>query len=221
MRRLISPGKVAKYLAVAGLSNKYQIAKDTGMSYPRVHESIPRLEALGLVKSLNLGRSRTKLPLMGHRLTLEGLATTMYVFSDLWAKIDTIAEANRKLLPLVFGKWKYFEEMGVKAGVIERLKGQFEVIGEVVRFTDSEHRIRPEVDLEAIVNEGVICLMYFWVEESPASEQWKKAVVGDPDLKKLAKETTKRWEEAARRNLKAIKSSRNYLIKKRDGGEIQ
>lgn len=54
-------------------------------------------------------------------LNMSGLVIALYAKRDLWEHIDEIAEKQKDKLPLVFGKWKFFAEKGVKSEVIEEL----------------------------------------------------------------------------------------------------
>ena len=56
-----------------------------------------------------------------YALTTEGLIMAL-MLEESWAKIDKIARKHANLLPLIFGKWEFFEKHGLKNLIIEFLR---------------------------------------------------------------------------------------------------
>ena len=86
-----------------------------------------------------------------YSLTHEGLILVLYTPKG-WEQLDTIAEGQSELLPLIFGKWHFYEENGLKEEISIRLKlavlqirdwtrnirREFSIMGEIVGIDDSE-----------------------------------------------------------------------------------
>ncbi|RLI00110.1 hypothetical protein DRO19_00380 [Candidatus Bathyarchaeota archaeon] len=56
-----------------------------------------------------------------YTLTTEGLITAL-ILEESWSKIDEIARKHANLLPLIFGKWEFFEKHGLKDLIIQFLR---------------------------------------------------------------------------------------------------
>jgi predicted transcriptional regulator len=131
MRKFITPScrKILAFFALEeGAKNKYEIAKKTGLSHSRVHESVRMLKNFGLVKGEETGKARTGLPIVSYSLTLKGLLEALVPQEELWelTKIKKIATNHQQLLPLVFGEWGYFSQAKVEQILANHLRWAME-----------------------------------------------------------------------------------------------
>lgn len=120
---------VLSALAKDGPSNTYQIAKKTGKTYSLTFNSVKELVERKMVRFE--GKKRTIKGTMAnvYDLTLRGV---LFVLGQEFAAADTdkrnygairkIIHKYASLLPLVFGKWDYFDRNGVGEMALCRLK---------------------------------------------------------------------------------------------------
>jgi hypothetical protein len=220
MRRLLSPGKIAIYLATAGEKWPYAIAKGTGLSHGRIGDAIPRLLKLGFIKGRELRKARTGLAVIGYSLTLKGLAEVLQDQPRLWEKIDIIASEHKKLLPLIFGKWDYFTKSKIRDFVILRLKHSFFLIaGASIHGIDMD-RIPVEVLSPGKNIEERIAREILIPDFGDIPDALDDAITGDPELEKLVMSYLKpRYEmylelaEGDKKRMKTIAQKRAYLVK--------
>lgn len=217
MRPLILPGKVAEYLALVGEAHKYKIAKDLKLHPSRVNEGMKRLEKLKLVKSREIGKARTGLPMRGYSLTLEGIAAVLTHRHKLWDKIDIIAEKNRGLLPLIFGKWDFFKKLEVILELAtDSLKVAFFGLSFAISFSDMKRRTNPlsDKDNKKMVYERVIWpfeLILLKDLDKKMARKWKEVIASDPKLNAFVQNLIKKKEETQRRIMEEIKADKLIL----------
>jgi DNA-binding PadR family transcriptional regulator len=188
MRRLIAPGKVAEYLAVAGRTHPYAIAKGTGLSTGRVGDALPRLKELGLVEGKKIGEARTGLPIKGYSLTIKGLAYTLLLQPKLWENIDTIAKKHEKLLPLIFAKWEYFDNAGAKELLVANLKLGIEAVARPMSIMGPSEYAIDEKGTEHLINQFVLwptAPFSPFIMKQDQRLKWEKVIMNDPDLKRF------------------------------------
>jgi len=121
-RSLTAP-RILLYLAQNKGHSKWQIANELHKSYGNIHASVQKMLAYRIIKieDTKPGARNKKIDVEYYDLTLDGL---MLVLSDKenLDVLDKIAETQKTILPLIFGKWRFFEQNGVKPLIIERLQ---------------------------------------------------------------------------------------------------
>lgn len=121
--------KILLHLARHGESNKWEIAQCIRKSYSNVYNSIKKLKPFLIrVSKTAPSRKNLKLDVEYYEMTFLGLLTCLRS-EESWQYIDEIAKQQRDQLPLIFGKWSFFEKKEVKSRVIKRLKAKVLMIG--------------------------------------------------------------------------------------------
>jgi len=115
-------------LSEEGPTNIYQVQKKTGKTYSLMFNAIKELEKRGLVKLLEKKKTSKgtmaniyDLTLKGVLSVLEGELPTEDTEEWNYDKIHRIIKKYESLLPLVFGKWSYFQAIGVERAALYRL----------------------------------------------------------------------------------------------------
>jgi hypothetical protein len=196
MRRLTAPGKVAEFLAINPEKNKYQIAKETGLSYSRVHESIegskkeknPGLEKLGFVKAKVSEKTRAGLDKKTYTLTLKGLVNVLYYRKDVWNKIDTVISQYESLGPLTFRKWNHFVKAGARKFLISRLENTVRAAA-LLDYVSPERRYGKEavmvIDRSVLTMEPLLAIQSVSIEKAVSKKEisaWIRALSTDSEL---------------------------------------
>lgn len=73
------------------------------------------------VKYTKPSEKNKKIQVEFYALSIYGLEYAL-LSKEAWEKIDLVVEKQKHLLPLIFGKWQFFEENGFKEFVADRLK---------------------------------------------------------------------------------------------------
>ena len=149
-RSLTAPG-ILLYLAQNKSRSKWQIANDLHKSYGNVHASVHDMLDYRVIKieDTKPGARNKKIDVEYYSLTFDGLMLALALQESLDV-IDKIAETQKGILPLIFGKWRFFEQNGVKPLIVERLQ-------EVARDERSMFfaLTRPEEKYNPIAVEGI------------------------------------------------------------------
>jgi DNA-binding Lrp family transcriptional regulator len=192
--------RILELLLTTSLSdglNKYKIAKETGLSYSRVHTIIENLEAQKIVKSVEVGHAPAG-PKKNYAPAFSGLVVIMHKIPEFWGMIDEISLKQAELLPLVFGKWDCLAKPEIKKRMISNLKKTFEIVyhdlaGTIVPFDQEEPKraAMSEEEHRLLIARNVI-----WPDdltEASGNEQsaWARAVTSDPELKRFVTELRK------------------------------
>lgn len=184
--RTLSKSQAAVFskLADEGPLNAYQIAKKAGKRYSVVFNAIKELEKYRLVKLKAKERTIKGTMAKVYDLTLRGVLFALEVEmapadTERW-NYDLIHKIIRRydsLLPLVFGKWSYFEKMGVGKTALFRVK----------MIADNQELFeRGTVSFEDYVSPGlkteqkIIWFFYFWGFYPARLEGW--GGVADPKV---------------------------------------
>lgn len=80
------------------------------------------LEKDGLIYLKKEDDSKRGKPAKVYAITFLGLVVVLSECEDTYEKIDLMAQTHSDLLPLIFGKWQYFEMQNIKHLVIDQLK---------------------------------------------------------------------------------------------------
>ena len=91
---------------------KDELGEKEGLSNSTVITALKRLKKLGLIE--HKGEKRIHKRGRARKIygaTLKGLIIAMASTPNLWKQIDEIAQNNRVLLPLVFGKWDLYRKI--------------------------------------------------------------------------------------------------------------
>jgi DNA-binding PadR family transcriptional regulator len=115
---------VLEYLAIHPNITPYKIEKKTKLDRPTLYAAISRLERAGLIEVDNekaLGRVMRR----EYKITYRGVVALLqahgsYVQLPL-EYIRLLAVFKKRFLPLVFGKWSYFQKSGVEETAYELL----------------------------------------------------------------------------------------------------
>lgn len=142
--------KILQTLALRGPLSQVAISKETGFHWVSVHEAIKFFEDVHWVYVLKIEKSETNVPMKIYSLSVYGLLMMLenaYVEHlnyeadtllnrekekpernqpteerlDLWERIDTVAEKNEHIFPLIFSKWSFFRRKKVLEHAKKRL----------------------------------------------------------------------------------------------------
>lgn len=129
--------KILNSIATDGPQSKYELAKSTHLSYPRVLENIKSLEKFALIegKDTRDKAKKTGLPLKKYSLTRWGLINALALqcqmlissnyedsnYKDCRAGVERIAKNYSSYLPLIFEKLSHFYKFGAKNILIDEL----------------------------------------------------------------------------------------------------
>jgi len=213
MRPLKAPGRIVEALLDQPWLNKYQIARKLGLSYSRTHEAIARLEKNGFLVSREIGKSKAGLPVKAYALSLAGLSAALFYDPARWKKIDEIAEKNKHLLPMIFGKWDLFKKHRCDEYIVLRLKN---ILKSVAVSSDQGEPFSNQ-HLAKVVQEEILA-------PESAPKGLILAIISDPELKRYSELTHERrllmarhLSESMEKGLEAIKSGNpDLLIRERE-----
>ncbi|MEM4973143.1 MAG: hypothetical protein QXR87_05490 [Candidatus Hadarchaeales archaeon] len=115
-------GKILEALALKRWQTQYDLylwlKKEVSLS--RIHEGVRDLESVRMVVWREAGMAPSGLIKKEYSLTFWGLVAAVTLSGECWEKIDEVARNYPDLLPLVFGKWNLFKEIGIPAIVALR-----------------------------------------------------------------------------------------------------
>jgi DNA-binding PadR family transcriptional regulator len=102
---------------------QYKLPKETGISYRTILRSLKLMEKADWIRLV-----RTEASEKGGKernifsITLAGLILVLHEREPLWGQIDKIAKQHTEKLSLIFGKWGFFQENGIRDTIIQRLR---------------------------------------------------------------------------------------------------
>jgi len=102
---------------------QYEMPKATNISYRTILRYLKPLEKQGYIRV-----ARTEPSEKGgkdkkfYEITFLGLVNVLAKQENIYKDIDKVAQTHSDFLPLVFGKWKFFEESGLKKTIVEHIK---------------------------------------------------------------------------------------------------
>jgi hypothetical protein len=184
-------------LALEGESTQYSLRSATKLNYASVHEAVEGLIALNLVTETRREPGPGPVPKRFFSLTLKGLAMALMT-EDLSKHMNNIAEKWDFLLPLLLGKWVYFESVGVGEELRKALmwlSGQIISWGiggvEKLRFGQEIDQLI-QFDSEKWVMEQFF--VYVFTLQTPRAKiLWLKAFRADRDLRQWAIQSLTQW----------------------------
>lgn len=108
-------GEMEVFLCIArkGPISKYDIKKDTGLSYSTVFEAVEKNIKDRVIRIVTRKRSRVRKLINLYDLTPWGLLLVLKI-NDKRVTISSLAERYREFLPHIFSKWKYFIENNIE-----------------------------------------------------------------------------------------------------------
>lgn len=118
------PPKIFLHIARTGESNKWEMSKELGVAYSNIHRIIKKLlkkKYIYVTKTEKAARNPW-INVEYYDLTFLGFITCL-LDKRTWKYIDEIAKRRADELPLIFGKWKFFDDQGIKNEILERLPG--------------------------------------------------------------------------------------------------
>jgi hypothetical protein len=105
--------------------NKYQIEVGMRLAHATVAEMVARLKRRRLLRVMSKGESRVSADVFveGYDLSREGLAWALCMTKPEGRRLNwsLVASKYGRFLPLVFGKWGYFEAQGLGAAAAKML----------------------------------------------------------------------------------------------------
>jgi len=113
--------RTLQVLALEKEIRQSHIAKKINRDSRTVLRHLQELEKDGLARVKDRKRSEHGKPQNIWEITSLGLVKILSE-ETIYEHIDEVARTHSNLLPLVFGKWNFFEKIGVKKTVIEHIK---------------------------------------------------------------------------------------------------
>lgn len=196
-----------------------ELARRLEWSRGAIEKALPRLEKKNLLEAVKIVELPSGVKQVWYDLTMRGLVVIL-TYENLWIYIDEIAEKKASKLPLVFGKWNYFCEKGVKEHLIAALrwaisepytgfyvarwKKESPEIEQVLRNHLTDRVLFFNMDLTSGWSlEYQFPLDIGWI--AMGADEWVEILIGDPDLKKYMNENLDHFRERFERYLEDIK----------------
>jgi len=216
-RREITARNILLYLATHGESNKWQIAKGLGKAYSNIHENMRDLLKNGFARVTKEEKSARnwKIKVEYYDLSFIGLVGIMY-YEETWQFLDEVARTQAGFLPLVFGKWEYFEKKGVRGTVVLRLRFAFsglsivskqvydtlkgsdgQELRDITRKLRESSLVRDPSFWKEQLNRITETVIFLWphLEAPDEQRQFLLALKDDPDLSHYVEESLSSMEE--------------------------
>lgn len=191
-------------LANEGPTNVYQIKKKTGKAYSLMFNAVKELEKRRLVKLIEKKQTSRGTTANFYDLTLEGVLSVLegeLASGDRerfnYNLIHKIVKKYESLLPLIFGKWSYLQEVDLETVALFRLKA-------VVDNQDLFERGEPLIP--AANKEQRICWFFYFFGLIPARPEfegwgimddpkaWISAWTQDKDIRAFVSDELKRYQ---------------------------
>lgn len=122
-------------LADEGPTNVYQIAKKTGRAYSLMFNAIKKLKELGLVMLVETKQTSKGTTANNYDLTFYGILSFLGmefasegVEKENYDRIRMFIEKYDDWLPLVFGKWSFFQTADLEETALLRLKAAVTIV---------------------------------------------------------------------------------------------
>jgi len=211
--------RILSILARKGISWSYDIwEKEKVATRKAVEKALKRLKNERLIEVAGFEKRGTIKTL--YKLTMFGLFVAFFS-EETWEHIDKVAERQEDKLPLIFGKWNYFEEKGVKERVVESMRSHlFSPTSEIIipyPPPSTYLRIEPLMeDYESRIREDLTRQVLFPTSIShPDYDRhvvgWAKVLIEDEDLKHYTKEELNHREEKYLKALNIVKLWKDYI----------
>jgi hypothetical protein len=180
--------KALELIARRGRLHTYELVRTLDMKWSTAQDAIRRLERGNLIQFTG-EEPGEKRPRRIYGLTVWGLGFALqqalcYGTED-WKAVEEIAGSNAKLWPLVLGRWKYFERMGVGEDARNRL------LSTIVRFIGSP-RAWDETGAKMDQKKGVerwtryfFNRLTYWHADRRKWLRWCRALGEDPEIRKF------------------------------------
>lgn len=114
---------ILQVLALKKEIAQYDLPQHVNKNYTTTFRRLRNLEEQGLAKvartvaSTKKGK-RKKI----YKITFLGLVKVLAKQENIYKDIDKVAQIHVDFLPLVFGKWEFFEKSGLKKTIVEHIK---------------------------------------------------------------------------------------------------
>lgn len=112
--------KILLYLARKPNKLIQPLSTEINHDYKSVHKAVKSLHRKELLTHVP-GESERGVPYNAYRLSKTG-AILVLLDEEVWRDIDTVARNYPNELPLIFGKWDFFIEKGVRNTIVARLQ---------------------------------------------------------------------------------------------------
>jgi hypothetical protein len=121
--RTFTAPDILLYLAQNEGRSKWEIAKGLKKSYGNVHAAIQQLLSYRLIKieEKRPSAKNRKIEVEYYGVTIAGLMLILSQKEGI-ENVNGIVERQKDMLPLIFGKWRFYEENGCKAFIIGKLE---------------------------------------------------------------------------------------------------
>jgi hypothetical protein len=167
--------EVLKLLVCIGKGWKGEIvdlAKNIGSKNTIYHllDTLSQYNMVYLPKEKTNKKRRSGRPRKYYAPTVQGLVFALSNFPELMEEIDKIAEKNKEVMPLIFGKWQFFYKHGVIDIIKERL----------IRAIDYYRR--------SLNSNELFLHFYYWSLMEKLNEVFKLTELEESEIKKLKEE---------------------------------
>lgn len=162
-------------LADKGPTNIYQIMKENGKAYSLMFNAIKELEKCMLVMFVEKKQTSKGTMANVYDLTFSGILAVLEIElapedTERWnyVKIRKIIKKYADWLPLVFGKWIFFQKMGTEKIALFRLK---KIVENQQLIRDKGEPLAPTSDMKTQV-----CWLFYFLGLFPASaafDEWQ------------------------------------------------
>jgi len=114
--------KTLRAFALEKEINQRYVDKKIDRNDRTVLRHVKELERDGLIRVRARKQSKHGKPQKIYEITFLGLVKVLARQEDIYEDIDKIAQTHASFVPLVFGKWNFFEKSGVKNVIIGHIK---------------------------------------------------------------------------------------------------
>jgi len=216
--------KMFKILEVLSLNPEvyqYDLAKKVGCSYRTVIRQLKTLKNLKLIRLVRTEPSEKKGKEKNvWQLTLRGLLISLTSNQRVWQQIDVVANAHKDKL-LIFKKWAYFTEKGLREEIIKSLKKSVESFFLIRKawaimfpkiltpIHETENEIRWDIDADVL---GVWLMdvdTKHWKLKINYEAIWRICKI-EPELKQFLEKTLHEWLEQNECEAQQIKRAIAY-----------
>jgi DNA-binding PadR family transcriptional regulator len=207
----------------------YAVAKRAKIDIPTTYKTMEMLVEAGLVKVRHAGKHTTGLLKESYSVTSQGIVALLqgaprYVQISK-QDVSNIARNHTGFLPLIFGRWSYFQEKGVEdlaykflLIAVENTEDEVEHLASVVR----SEKPKPTPAREERVHRHDIyetMLVRSWIYESEEKEAWREVVTSRSDLVAMAENEIARMRTKTEEDLRLWESALAELHGKKTGGK--
>ena len=179
-----------------------------------VGKALERLCQKNLIEEVRTNQTPSGLKQVWYDVTLFGIVAAL-TQEDTWKHIDKIAAQKASKLPLVFGKWNYFIEKGVRETLVKALSWAVDdpmvtfYAGTWTKSSDKEISLRDRLTERVLFFSMDLTSGWSLDYQAPftlksiiiPAEDWIPVLTGDNDLRNYLNNSLERFSEKYRQNL--------------------